>query len=296
MRKLLTGLANLLVQDIFLTKTAELADVVLPSAASWCEADGTVVNSERRVQRVRKALEPPGDARDELWILAQIARRMGHDWGTPTAEAVWDEVRRVAPLTFGGMSYARLAENHGLQWPCPDETHPGTLFLHGRLWEEPLVGPPAPFSVVEHEGPVEMPDDAYPFLLTTGRRLDSYNTGVQSAGYASPMRRGETLDISPEDARRLGIADGDMVRVASRRGSLVAPARVDSILRPGLVFMTFHFQDDVSVNVLTIDATDPKAGTAEFKACAVNVEPLPAEPPVALRDAAHDHHSLVMGD
>ena len=284
-----------MVQDIFLTATAELADVVLPAAASWCEADGTVVNSERRVQRIRKALEPPGEARDEIWIVSEIARRMGHEWGTRTAEDVWNEVRRVAPLTFGGMSYERLGENYGLQWPCPDESHPGTLFLHDRLWQEPIVGPPAPFSVVEHEGPVEMPDDDFPFLLTTGRRLDSYNTGVQTAGYTNPMRKGETLDLSPEDAERLRLADGDLVRVSSRRGSLVAPARVDYSLRPGLVFMTFHFQDDVSVNVLTIDATDPKAGTAEFKACAVNVEPIRAGAPLELADSQHDH-TLVAGD
>jgi formate dehydrogenase major subunit len=292
---LLTGLDHLVVQDIFLTATAQLADVVLPSAASWCEADGTVVNSERRVQLCRKALEPPGNARDELWILGEIARRMGHDWGEPTAEQVWNEVRAVAPATFGGMSYERLAESYGLQWPCPDVEHPGTLFLHGRLWEEPLVGPPAPFSVTHHEGPVEMPDDEYPFMLTTGRRLDSYNTGVQTGGYTNPMRKGETADISPEDAERLRLADGDMVRVSSRRGSLVAPVRVDHSLRPGLVFMTFHFQDEVSVNVLTIDATDPLSGTAEFKACAVSLVPVRSAPAFELADHQVDH-TLVAGD
>ena len=294
-KALLTGLDHLVVQDIFLTATAQLADVVLPSAASWCEADGTVVNSERRVQLCRKALEPPGNARDELWILAEIARRMGRDWGQPTAEAVWNEVRQVAPATFGGMSYERLAESYGLQWPCPDESHPGTKFLHARLWEDPVVGPPAPLSVVHHDGPVEMPDDEYPFMLTTGRRLDSYNTGVQTGGYTNPMRKGETLDLAPEDAERLRLADGDMVRVSSRRGTLVAPARIDYSLRPGVVFMTFHFQDDVSVNVLTIDATDPLSGTAEFKACAVSVVPLRSAPTFELADHQVDH-TLVAGD
>ena len=294
-KALLQGLDHLVVQDIFLTATAQLADVVLPSAASWCESDGTVVNSERRVQLCRKALEPPGNARDELWILSEIARRMGCDWGRPTAEDVWNEVRVVAPATFGGMSYERLAEGYGLQWPCPDDSHPGTKFLHARLWEDPVVGPPAPFSVVHHEGPVEMPDDEYPFMLTTGRRLDSYNTGVQTGGYTNPMRKGETLDLSPEDAERLRLADGDMVRVSSRRGTLVAPARVDFALRPGVVFMTFHFQDDVSVNVLTIDATDPLSGTAEFKACAVSVEPIRSAPTFELADHQIDH-TLVAGD
>ena len=273
-QELLEGLDHVVVQDIFLTRTAQLADVVLPATASWCEAEGTVTNSERRVQRVKKALEPPGESRDELWIIAQLARRLGRDWGTPSAEEVWNEVRALAPETYGGMTYARLEAEGGLQWPCPDVAHPGTLFLHARLWDVPAGGPLAPFTPVAWEPPVEQPDDEYPFTLTTGRRLDSYNTGVQTGGYTSPLRRGESLDIAPEDAARLGIEDGDPMRITSRRGSVVAPARVDPSLRAGLVFMTLHFQDDVRVNLLTIDATDPKSGTAEFKACAVRVEPI----------------------
>jgi predicted molibdopterin-dependent oxidoreductase YjgC len=270
-KKLLAGLDFLLVQEIFLTPTARLAHVVLPATATWCEGEGTVTSSERRVQRVRKALEPPGDARDELWILCRLAARFGHDWGTRRAEDVWNEVRSLAPI-FAGMSYARLEAHGGLQWPCWDEQHPGEAFLHGRLWQEPLEGPRAPFSVVEHRPPVERPDRDFPFTLTTGRRLDSYNTGVQTGFLKSPLRRGETLDISPEDARRLGLSDGDPVRVSSRRGSVVAPARIDRSLRSGTVFMTPHFQDEVAVNSLTIDATDPRSGTAELKACAVRVE------------------------
>jgi formate dehydrogenase major subunit len=273
--RLLTGLDHLVVQDIFLTATARLAHVVLPASSSWCEAEGTVTNSERRVQRVRKALEAPGNARDDLWIISELARRMGHDWGHPSAEDVWNEVRRMAPI-FAGMSYQRLEREGGLHWPCFNESHPGELFLHSRLWHDPIEGPAAPFSVVEHDPPLERPDAEYPFLLTTGRRLDSYNTGVQTGGFTSPLRRGETLDISPEDAERLGILDGDPVRVTSRRGSVVAPARLDRSLRSGLVFMTFHFQDEVRVNLLTIDETDPKSGTAEFKACAVRVDPVRA--------------------
>jgi formate dehydrogenase major subunit len=275
-RSLLENLDHLVVQDIFLTQTAQLAHVVLPAAASWCEAEGTVTNSERRVQRVRAALEPPGQARDELWILAQIARRLGLDWGQPTAESVWEEVRRLAPSMFGGMSYARLEALGGIQWPCPDESHPGSMLLHDRLWAEPRVGPPAPFSVVAHEPPVEMPDAEYPFQLTTGRRLDAYNTGVQTVGYQSPLRRPETLDMAPEDAARLGLEEGELVRISSRRGSVEAPVHLEPNLRPGLVFMTLHNQDEVRVNLLTIDATDPKSGTAEFKACAVRVEPVTA--------------------
>jgi formate dehydrogenase major subunit len=270
---LLDGLEHLVVQEIFLTKTAQYADVVLPAAATWCEGDGTVTNSERRVQRVRAAVAPPAGARDELHILADVARRLGRDWGQPTAEATWNEFRALAPHFAGGMSYARLEQLGGIQWPCPDEAHPGTPFLHGRLWEEPRGGKAAPFSVVHHDPPWEARDPQYPFLLTTGRRLESYNTGVQTAGYASPLHRGETLDLSPEDAHRLGIADGDLVRVTSRRGSVEVPARIDTALRANLVFMTLHFPDDVATNLLTIDVADPRSGTAEFKACAVRVEP-----------------------
>jgi len=285
--RLLAGLEHLVVQDIFLTRTAKLADVVLPAAAAWCESDGTFTNSERRVQRVRAALRPPGDARDDLWIVTEIARRMGLDWPDPDPETVWNEVRAMAPHMFGGMSYRRLEELGGIQWPCPDESHPGSLFLHGRLHEEPRGGPPAPFSVVAYEPPVELPDDEYPFQLTTGRRLDSYNTGIQTAGYSSPLRRREGIDISPEDAERLGVEEGSLVRVSSRRGSVVAAVHVDPNLRPGLVFMTFHDQDSLRTNALTIDATDPKSGTAEFKACAVRIEPCDADALAGELVAAH---------
>jgi formate dehydrogenase major subunit len=263
----------LVAQDIFLTATAEMADVVFPAAAGWCESEGTVTNSERRVQRVRKALDPPDGARDDVRILFDLARRMGHDWGEPDAEHIWDEVRALCSA-FAGMSYARLESEHGLQWPCYDLDHPGELFLHSRLWERPLKGPRVAFQPVEHDPPVERLTEEFPLRLTTGRRLDEYNTGVQTSGYASPLRRGESLDISPEDADRLGVRDGEVVRVSSRRGRIEVPVRIDQGLRPGLTFMTPHFQDDVATNLLTIDATDPKSGTAEFKAAAIRVERL----------------------
>ena len=272
---LLEGLEHLVVQDIFLTATAERADVVLPAAANWCEAEGTVTNSERRVQRVRQALQPPGQARDDITILCDLARLLGHDWGHPTAEAVWDELRRLSP-NHAGMSYRRLEALGGLQWPCYTEDHPGTPFLHGRLWDTLDQGPKAPFHAVEHDPPVEHLDDEFPIRLTTGRRLDSYNTGVQSSGYRSPLRRGETLDLSPDDGRRYGIRDGECVRISSRRGSILAPVRYDATLRPGLAFMTLHFQDEVETNLLTIDAVDPKSGTAEFKAAAIRIDKLDA--------------------
>ena len=274
-RHRLESLDFLIAQDIFLTATAEMADVVFPAAAGWCESEGTVTNSERRVQRVRKALEPPPGARDDIAILFDLARRMGHDWGKPNAETIWNEVRALTPV-HAGMSYARLEANHGLQWPCYDENHPGEMFLHSRLWERPLNGPRVAFQPVEHDPPVERLTTEYPLRLTTGRRLDEYNTGVQTSGYASPMRRGESLDISPEDAERLGVGDGEVVRVSSRRGGIEVPVRIDGGLRPGLTFMTPHFQDEVATNILTIDATDPRSGTAEFKAAAIRVERLGA--------------------
>lgn len=276
--KLLEGLDFLVVQDLFLTRTAALADVVLPATAAWAESEGTVTNSERRVQRVRKAVEPPAGARDDLAITFELANRMGADWGDPNPERVWDEVRSLSPI-HAGMSYARLEALGGLQWPCYDEDHPGELFLHSRLWEDPLPGHRVPFVPVEHDPPVDHLDDDFPIRLTTGRRLDSYNTGVQSGGYTSPLRRGESLDISPEDAVNLGLVDGERVRVVSRRGQVEVPIRIDETLRPGLTFMTFHFQDDVAVNLLTIDATDPKSGTAEFKATAIRIEKLGAPVP-----------------
>ncbi|HMK73681.1 MAG TPA: molybdopterin dinucleotide binding domain-containing protein, partial [Myxococcaceae bacterium] len=253
---------------------AEMADVVLPASASWCEAEGTVTNSERRVQRCRKALDPPGQARDDIRILSDLSRLLGCELGTPTARAAWDELRSLSPM-HAGMSYARLEALGGLQWPCPDEAHPGSPFLHGRLWQDPPArGRAAPFIPTEQVPPVDTLSTDFPLRLTTGRRLESFNTGVQSGGYAWPHPRRETVDLSPDDARRLGVADGERVRVVSRRGSVEAPARLDPGLRPGLAFMTFHFPDQVETNLLTIDATDPKSGTAEFKAAAVRVEKL----------------------
>ena len=274
-RHLLEGLDHVVVQDMFLTKTAEIADVVFPASAMWAESEGTVTSSERRVQRVHKALELPGEARDDLDIVVELARRLGHDWGHPTAEEVWNEVRSLSPV-HAGMSYKRLEAMGGIQWPCYDEEHPGELFLHSRLWEDPVVGPRAPFSVVEHDPPVDKLDDEFPIRLTTGRRLDSFNTGVQTAGYRSPLRRGESLELCPEDLESYGLDDGELVRVRSRRGQVEVPVRVSEGLRPGLMFMTLHFQDDVATNLLTIDATDPKSGTAEFKATAIRIEKLAA--------------------
>jgi predicted molibdopterin-dependent oxidoreductase YjgC len=280
-KRLLGELDCLIVQDIVGTRTVEMADVVLPAAAAWAESEGTVTNSERRVQRVRKALDPPGNAKDDIWIIAQLARRLGFDWGEVTPASAWEELRSLSPM-HAGMSYRRLEELGGIRWPCRDESDPGSTFLHARLWADPPdQGALAPFSVTPFEAPVDELTDEYPIRLTTGRRLDSYNTGVQTASYRSPMRRGETIDVSPEDAERLGLSEGECVVVSSRRGSVEAPVRVDPGLRPGLAFMTLHFPEQVETNALTIDATDPKSGTAEFKATAVRIDRMQAAGPAA---------------
>jgi predicted molibdopterin-dependent oxidoreductase YjgC len=243
----------------------------LPAAAGVLESEGTVTSSERRVQRVRPTVPAPYGVRGDVEIIFDLARRLGHDWGTPDAESIWNEVRSLSPM-HGGMSYRRLEEMGGIQWPCYDESHPGEMFLHGRLWSEPLIGPRAPFHVVEFEPPVDQLDEEYPIRLTTGRRLDDYNTGVQTRRYSSPLRREEALQLSPEDGQHYKLREGENVRVSSRRGSLVAPVRFDSALRPGLAFLSVHAHDRVATNDLTIDAVDPKSGTSEFKATAIRIE------------------------
>jgi formate dehydrogenase major subunit len=269
----LTNLELLVVQEIFLTRTAELAHVVLPAAVGWCESEGTVTASDRRVQRVRRALQPPPGVRDDTDLLQELAQRLGATWWAhQSAEELWDEMRMLSPL-HGGMSFARLDEG-GIQWPCPDESHPGTKFLHARLWERPIVGRRAGFKVVEHDPPVDQVDDQYPLMLTTGRRLDSYNTGVQSGRFITPLRTEEALLVCAQDMARFGLGEGERVRLASRRGEVEVPVRTDETVRPGLVFMTPHFYEEVATNVLTINATDPISGTAEFKATAVRVDKL----------------------
>lgn len=266
----LAGLDFLVVQDLFMTATARLADVVLPAAADWAENEGTVTSSERRVQRVRAALPPPGEAKTDIEIMVALASALGTDWGSPSPEEVWHELRSLSP-PHAGMSYRRLEELGGIQWPCPNEDHPGSQFLHSRLWEE-TVDQPAPFMPVDWVAPVDTLTDRYPLRMTTGRHLDGYNTGVQSGGFESPRRTGATIDISPEDADRLGMEEGDTARVVSRRGTVEAPVRIDRELRPGLTFMAIHYPDEVDVNQLTIEAWDRQSGTAEFKATAVRLE------------------------
>ena len=242
------GLDHLVVQEIFLTRTAEFAHVVLPAAATWCEGEGTVTNSERRVQRVRKAIDPPAGATDELWIISRDRAPPRPRLGRADApKQVWNEFRAVAPHFAGGMSYARLEALGGIQWPCPDESHPGETFLHGRLWEVPRRGRPAPFSVVQHEPPVERPDAEYPLLLTTGpparvvqhRRADrrlrlAARTTARRSTSRPKTRRGSASPTAQPCRDRLAPRPRD--RAGANRLRVFAP---------GMVFMTLHFPDEV---------------------------------------------------
>ena len=274
-RHLLEGLDHLVVQDIFRTATADLADVVLPAAADWCEYEGTVTNSERRVQRVRKAIDPPGQARP------------GHPHHLRDRRAARPRVGASRPPKRCGTSCGRCRSTGTTA--CPTRGWTSTAACSGRArprttraprcctrgcgsWTRPSRGAPAPFTPVEHVPPVDTLTDEFPIRLTTVRVLDAYNSGVQTGGYASPMRRKEALRMDATDGEKLGIADGERVRVVSRRGAVEAPVAFDPSLRPGLASFTPHFSEEVDINVLTNDAWDPKSGTSEFKATAIRVE------------------------
>jgi predicted molibdopterin-dependent oxidoreductase YjgC len=258
----------LVVQDIFLTETAELAHVVLPGV-SFAEKDGTFTNTERRVQRVRKAIEPMGNSRPDWRILCDLSSRLGYPLEYSSPKEIMDEIASVTP-SYGGMQYARL-EGVGLQWPCPTQDHPGTPFLH----KEKFSRGKGKFHVTPYAPAPELPDEKYPFLLTTGRVLYHYHTVIsrKSKGLSEIYPEG-VIEINPEDAQRLGIrADNGLVEVASRRGKVQVKSKVSNNLPPGVVFMTFHFKE-AAANLLTIDALDPVAKIPEFKVCAVKIRKL----------------------
>lgn len=265
-QKALEGLEFLVVQDIFMSETARYADVVLPGA-SFAEKDGTFTNTERRIQRVRKAIEPVGNSRPDWLITCQMGRAMGvqgFDFATPSE--IMEEISKVTPQ-YGGVTYARL-EGRGLQWPCPNEEHPGTTYLHKDKFSRGL----GRFMPVVHRGPAELPDKEYPFVLTTGRSRFHFHTGTMTRRVRGldQLHSEEFVEISPEDGASLGIKDGDTVRVASRRGEVTARARISNRCQPGVIFMTFHFWES-SANVLTNPAADPVCGTPELKVAAVKV-------------------------
>ena len=263
----LAQLDFLVVQDIFLSETAEFAHVVLP-AASFAEKDGTFTNTERRVQRVRKAIEPIGDSRPDWWITCQLAKRLGgrgFDYSCPFD--IMEEIRDLTP-SYGGISYERL-ESGGLQWPCPTNDHPGTPILHTNIFTRGK----GRFIPLKYILPGELPDEDYPLILTTGRSLYHFHTGTMTRKVAglNIIEPEGAVEISPQDALPLGIAQGDKVKVSSRRGEVITKAKVTEVSPPGVVFMTFHFAESAA-NILTNPKLDPVSKIPEFKVAAVKVE------------------------
>lgn len=256
----------MVVQDIFLTETAQLADVVLPGV-SFAEKDGTFTNSERKVQRVRKAIEPVGEAREDSWIICQLAAVMGYPMEYADARAVMEEIRKLTP-SYAGISYERL-EKKAIAWPCPAEDHPGTPILHVG---EYACGKGV-FFPIEYRPPAENPDAEYPFILSTGRVLQHFHTGTMTRkGKGLNQLYPELLaEVNPADAEKLGIEDGDFINIASRRGSIKVKAWLTDRPAAGVVFVPFHF-GETAVNLLTNAALCPDAGIPEYKVCAVKVE------------------------
>jgi len=268
-REALARLDFFVVQDIFLSETAKLAHVVLP-AASFAEKDGTFTNTDRRVQRVRKVIEPIGDSKPDWWIVCQIAQKLeakGFDYSHPSD--IMEEIRNLTP-SYGGINYQRL-ENDGIQWPCPLDDHPGTPILHTNIF----VRGKGRFMPLKYVPPGESPDEDYPLILTTGRSLYHFHTGTMTRKVAglNTMEPEGVVEINPVDAAQLGIAQGDKVKISSRRGEVITKAKITEALPPGLVFMTFHFAESAA-NILTNPKLDPVSKIPELKVSAVKVEKL----------------------
>ncbi|SDT83959.1 formate dehydrogenase, alpha subunit [Desulfobacula phenolica] len=265
--KALEKVELLIVQDIFLTPTAKLADVVLPGV-SFAEKDGTFVNTERRVTRVRKAVDPVGESRQDWEIIQEISNRFGFEMAYESPEDIFNEIASLTP-SYAGITYERL-EGPGLQWPCPSKDHPGTPFLHkdGKFTRGKGL-----FHAISYIPPNEVANDEYPFLMTTGRVYAHYHTGTMTRNSESldfEAREG-FLEINPVDAQTLDICDGQKIKMASRRGEIETKIMVTERVSPGLVFMPFHFEE-ANVNKLTNPAYDPIAKIPEFKVCAVKLE------------------------
>lgn len=256
----------LVVQDIFLTETAQLADVVLPGA-TFAEKDGTFSNTERRVQRIRKAVKPLGNSLPDWKIFVLLMKALGYSAKYTSPKDIFQEIAALTP-SYAGISYERL-ELSGIQWPCPNETHPGTPILHVGKFNRGL----GKFTPVEFKSPAETPDVAYPLILTTGRVAAHYHTGTMTrrSWGLEQVHPEEHVEISPLDADNLGIKDGDSIRISSRRGQLTVKATVTTRVPPGVVFMSFHFTE-TPCNILTNSAADPVSKTPEFKVCAVRIE------------------------
>ncbi len=272
-REALSRLDLLVVQDIFLTETAELADVVLPAAA-WAEKAGSYTTTERRVQWSRQAIAPPGEARDDAWIIDQVARRLGLQWEGSNPAAVLSEINHTVPI-YAGITPQRLAAaSEGLFWPCPTPDHPGTPILHSERFATPDGR--ARLTPVDHVAPAERPGAAFPLTLTTGRVVVHHNAGSMTRRSPSLLARAPALfiEVNPADAKRLGLAGGDSVAVSTLRGQTTAQVRITDTMASGVAFMPFHFE---GTNRMTIDALDPQAKIPEYKVAAVRLSPAEKE-------------------
>jgi formate dehydrogenase major subunit len=263
--KSIKNLEFLVVQDIFMTETAQLADVVFPSAC-FAEKEGTFANTERKVQRIRKAVNAPGQCKDDWWITAQLATRMGYAMPYENSRAIFEEIARVTP-SYGGITYERI-EYQGLHWPCPTQDHPGTPILHTQQFTRGL----GKFHAIEWIPPAEQVDDEYPLYLTTGRVLYQYHTGTMTMKTEGLNERAPEayVEISLKDAARLGLQDGGMATIASRRGKIEARVKIITTAADGTVFIPFHFAK-AAANKLTNAALDPISGIPELKVCAVKI-------------------------
>jgi len=263
----LENLDFLVVQDIFLTETAQYADVVLP-AACFAEKDGSFTNSERRVQRCRKAVSAPPGVPEDWRTLMAVAKRMGLEWSYENVEEIMAEIAAVTP-SYGGINYARLEAEGGLQWPCPSEDHPGTPFLHAGVFPRGK----GLFHAIRHQEPAEKPDDAFPMTLTTGRVLYQYHSRTMTgrAKGVNDLAPECEIEIHPDDAERFGLVDGQQARIASRRGRVEARVRLTECVDPGILFMPFHYAE-AAANVLTNPVLDPVSHIPEYKVCAASIE------------------------
>ncbi len=265
-RKALERVDFLIVQDIFLSETAQYADVVLPSVC-FAEKDGTFTNTERRVQRVRAAVTPPGQSRSDWETICDVSTKLGYPMSYDSAGQIMDEIASVTPI-YGGISFDRI-DSVGLQWPCPDKDHSGTEYLHkGRFTRGK-----GKFHTVHFKAPAESPDAKYPFVLSTGRQLYQFHTGTMTRKSAAINQVSPTgyVEIHIDDAGKLGIADGDKVEVATIRGKVFTLAKVTKNIEKGWLFMPFHFYEGPA-NMLTIDALDPLAKIPEYKVCAATIQ------------------------
>ncbi len=266
-KKSLSSLDFLVVQDIFLSEVAEFAHVVLP-ACSFAEKEGTFTATDRRVQRVRKAMEPVGDSKPDWVIVSELAKRMGAtDFSYASSREIMEEIVSLTPI-YAGISYERLDKGEIVSWPCPSKDHPGTRFLH----KDAFTRGKGQFLVVDFKEPAELPDAEYPFILTTGRLMFQFHTGTMTRRIPRLERELPTgyVEINPKDAKKLSISQGDMVKVQSRRGEIRIRALVTEEILPGVVFIPFHFAE-CAANVLTSRYLDPEAKIAELKVCAVKI-------------------------